>query len=207
MKPLLFLEHVNAKFFIWRFLKDHSAVAIVEFAMILPFLMLLTVGSFEVGRYALLMQKLDRITATLADLVARAEALSSDEIDNLFNATNHLAAPFDFDTDGMVVITSIVGREGDEPLIIGQKIKGSLDSYVSQIGELDGEATLPAVFTDEDGQTLADEEALIVTEVFYSFTPYISGGVAGLDSSILSGSLIYRDAFFRPRLSERTTFD
>ncbi|MEH6404793.1 MAG: TadE/TadG family type IV pilus assembly protein, partial [Sneathiella sp.] len=204
MKRLLFLNKLKSKFSLKRFLKDPSAVAMVEFALILPLLMMLTVGSFEVGRYALLMQKLDRITATLADLVARSEALSSDEIDNLFNATNHLAAPFDFDTDGMVVITSIVGREGEEPIIIGQKVKGALGSYESQVGVLDGEASLPAVFTDADGQTLEDEEALIVTEVFYSFTPYMTSDIAGLGSTILAGSLIYRDAFFRPRLSERT---
>jgi Flp pilus assembly pilin Flp len=49
--------------FFRKFKKDQDGVALVEFAMLLPLLMLLAAGSFEVGRYALLTQKTDRIAA------------------------------------------------------------------------------------------------------------------------------------------------
>lgn len=208
MKRILLAEKLKKTGLFSRFLKDRSAVAMVEFAMLLPMMMLMTIGSFEVGRYALLTQKLDRISATMADLVARAEALSAAEMDNLFNSTDHLAQPFDFTGSGMVVVTSVLGREGQDPLVIGQRSKGTVTGASSKIGSNGGSATLPGVFTDVNGQTLADGEGIIISEVFYSYTPYFVGdGGQLLSMDLFNGTTIYRQAFFRPRLSERTTFD
>ena len=208
MKLLLLLSQLKKSGLFTRFFKDRSAVAMTEFAMMLPLIMLMTLGSFEVGRYALLTQKLDRITATMADLVARAEALSATEMDNLFNSTDHLASPFDFTGSGMVVVTSVLGREDEEPLIIGQRSKGTISGISSKIGLNGGDATLPAVFTDEDGQTLADGEGVIIAEVFYSYAPYFTGGGAQFfESNFFGDHVVYRQAFFRPRLSEQTTFN
>ncbi len=208
MKRMILTDRLRKSGIFKRFLKDKSAVAMTEFAMLLPMLLLMTVGSFEVGRYALLTQKLDRISATMADLVARAEALSAAEMDNLFNSTDHLAKPFDFTGAGMVVVTSVLGRNGQEPLVIGQRSKGSITGVTSKIGSNGGDATLPAVFTDEDGQTLAQDEGLIVSEVFYSYSPYFVGaGGQFFSTNFFDDLVVYRQAFFRPRLSEQTTFD
>ncbi len=208
MKLTIFAKKLKNAEIYCQFLKDKSAVAILEFAMLLPVLLLLTVGSFEVGRYALLTQKIDRISATIADLVARAEALTADEVDNLLDATDYLAQPFEFNNSGMVVVTSIVGRDGQEPIIIGQRSRGAIAGEASKIGSDGGEATLPGVFTDGTGQTLADGEGVIVTEVFYSYVPYFAGAGGNFTgASFLGESVMYRQAFFRPRLSEQTTFD
>ncbi len=207
MKKLLVLDRFRkAKRQFSSLLKDNSAVAMVEFAMILPMLTVLTLGSFEVARYALLTQKLDRVSATMADLTARAEALSADEVDNLFNSTDHLAQPFDFAAGGMVVISSVVGRAGQAPLIIGQRSRGSITDVESVIGSNGGTASLPDVFKDADDQVLQDGEGLIVAEVFYDYEPYLTLG-SGLLDGFLGDMIIYRRAFFRPRLSEQTTFN
>jgi len=188
-------------------LKDSSAVAMVEFAMILPMVTVLTFGSFEVARYALLMQKLDRVSATMADLTARAEALTASEVDNLFNSTDHLTQPFDFNTDGMVVISSIEGRLNQAPLIIGQRSRGSISGVSSVIGSNGGDATLPDAFKNQaTGQVLEAGDGLIVAEVFYDYSPYFAMGSTVLED-MLGDMIIYRRAFFRPRLSEQTTFN
>ncbi len=188
--------------FFKNFSSEQHGVVLVEFAMLLPFLMLLTAGSFEVGRYALLTQKTDRIAATVGDLVAREEALTATEIDNLFSATDFLARPFDFADDGMVVITSVIGRDGQEPLIIGQRSRGAITGQASKVGVLNGDALLPDVFTDDGGQTLEDGETVIVAEVFYDYEPYMAGSLGFFEDMVF-----YRTAFFRPRLSETITFD
>jgi Flp pilus assembly pilin Flp len=191
-----------------RFLKDRAGVAMVEFALILPLLLLLIYGTFEVGRYALLIQKLDRISATIADLTARAEALTATEVTNLFNSVNHLSQPFDFNTSGIVMVTSVVGRAGKTPLIIGQKSKGSISGISSEVGVNGGSALLPAAFKDvTTGQVLQDGEGLIVSEVFYDFKPYFSFGSGSFLANLIPSTVIARKAFFRPRLSEQTTFN
>jgi len=190
-----------------RLLKDSSAVAVVEFAMILPLLTVLTLGSFEVARYALLIQKLDRVSATMADLTARAEALTASEVDNLLDSTDYLSQPFDFNTDGMVVISSVVGRLNRDPLIIGQRRRGSIAGVSSVVGVDGGDATLPVAFKNaETGQVLEDGDGLIVAEVFYDYSPYLTLGGYLLED-MLGDTIIYRRAFFRPRLSEQTTFN
>jgi len=160
-----------------------------------------------VARYALLMQKLDRVSATMADLTARAEALTASEVDNLFNSTDHLTQPFDFNTDGMVVISSIEGRLNQAPLIIGQRSRGSISGVSSVIGSNGGDATLPDAFKNQaTGQVLEAGDGLIVAEVFYDYSPYFAMGSTVLED-MLGDMIIYRRAFFRPRLSEQTTFN
>ena len=48
----------------------------VEFALALPVLMLLMLGSAEMARFVILHQKIDRVAVTMSDLVARAETIS-----------------------------------------------------------------------------------------------------------------------------------
>ena len=182
--------------------RKQSGVALTEFAMLLPFLMLLAVGGFEVGRYALLIQKTDRIAATVGDLVSRAEALTTVEIENLFNATDFLARPFDFSGKGMVVVSSVIGRAGQDPRIIGQHVRGAITGQSSRVGVLNGTALLPPAFTEGTGQTLADGEMVIVAEVLYDYSPYMTGSIG-----IFQNMVFYRNAFFRPRLSEAMTFN
>ncbi|WP_148301894.1 hypothetical protein [Sneathiella glossodoripedis] len=129
-------------------------------------------------------------------------------MDNLFNSTDHLAKPFDFTGSGMVVVTSVMGRNGQDPLVIGQRSKGTITGVSSKIGNDGGTATLPAVFTDVNGQTLSEGEGVIVSEVFYSYSPYFVGaGGQFFSTNFFNDLVVYRQAFFRPRLSEQTTFE
>ncbi len=57
-----------------RSLGDAGNVA-VEFALALPVLMLLMLGSAEMARFVILHQKVDRVATTTSDLVARAETI------------------------------------------------------------------------------------------------------------------------------------
>ena len=87
-------------------ISDRGNVA-VEFALVLPVLLLLLLASAELGRYVLLNQKVDRVAITMSDLVARAETISEAELDDIFNAAVHVAEPFDLSGSGRVVISSV----------------------------------------------------------------------------------------------------
>lgn len=187
------------------FIRNRRGVAMAEFAMLLPLLMLLAGGSFEIGRYALIMQKLDRISATLSDLIARSEteAITETEISNIIDSALYLAEPFDFSGNTMVILTSVQGRLSEAPEILSQRVSGSIPGGHSAVGDtVGGDATLPAAFPDAgDGQTLADGETLIVAEVIYNYSPFLLGSLG-----VLKNHVIYRDAYFRPRFTDTITF-
>ncbi len=203
MKKVLRKMAICSSNMVYSFIRNHRGLAMVEFALILPVMVLLTAGSFEVARYALITQKLDRIVATMSDLIARAdETMSAAEVANLLLSAEHLAKPFDFNSDGMVILTSVVGRAGQAPLIISQRTQGSVSGATSSIGADGGDATLPPSFVDVgSGETLADGESVIVAEIIYEYSPYL------LDSlGFFNDQIFYRDAYFRPRFSATITF-
>ncbi len=187
------------------FIRNNRGVAMVEFAMMLPILMVITAGSFEVARYALIMQKLDRIVATLSDLVARSgsEVMSEVEISNIMDSALFMARPFDISGDSMLIITSVEGRAARAPQILSQRIEGDVSGKDSSLGTvINGDATLPAAFPDAgSGEPLDDGETLIVAELYYNYSPYLTGALG-----FFGNSVFYRDAYFRPRFTDTITF-
>ncbi|WP_339630242.1 TadE/TadG family type IV pilus assembly protein [uncultured Sneathiella sp.] len=187
------------------FIRNHRGVAMVEFAMLLPLLMLLTAGSFEVARYALMTQKLDRITATLSDLIARSgnETITETEISNIIDSALFMAQPFDISDGSVIFLTSVQGRAGDAPEILSQRVSGNLTGYTSAIGStIGGDATLPTAFPDAgSGETLADGETLIIAEIIYDYSPYLTGRIGFFGDMALRAR-----AYFRPRFTDTITF-
>ena len=55
------------------FCRDQRGIAAVEFALVLPVMILFSLGIAEVGRFALLNLKLQHAATTMADLAARDE--------------------------------------------------------------------------------------------------------------------------------------
>ncbi|USG62937.1 pilus assembly protein [Sneathiella marina] len=190
---------------IYSFIRNRRGVAMVEFAMLLPLLMLLAAGSFEVARYALIMQKLDRIVATLSDLVARSgnETMTETEVSNIMDSAFYMAQPFDITGDAMMILTSVEGRAGQAPQILSQRSSGTVAGAASTIGTtINGNATLPSAFPDAgSGETLNDGETLIVAELVYNYSPYLIGNIG-----FFGDQVFYRNAFFRPRFTDKIEF-
>lgn len=205
MKKMLIGIYDRLEIWVFSFARNHRGVAMVEFAMILPLLMLLAGGSFEVARYALMTQKLDRIAATLSDLIARSdvEDITEAEISNIVDSALYMAQPFDISSGSMVVLTSVQGRTGQAPEILSQRVDGSISGVSSPIGStVGGDATLPAAFPDAgSGETLADGETLIIAEVYYDYSPYLTGSMGFFGDMLLRAR-----AYFRPRFTDTITF-
>ncbi|WP_373086954.1 TadE/TadG family type IV pilus assembly protein [Sneathiella sp.] len=187
------------------FIRNHRGVAMTEFALMLPVLMLLTAGSFEVARYTLMTQKMDRIAATLSDLIARSnvETITETEISNIIDSALFMAQPFDISTGNMIILTSVQGRTGQAPEILSQRVSGSISGVSSPIGStVGGNAILPTAFPDTgSGETLANGETLIVAEAYFNYSPYLTGGIGFFGNMLIRGR-----AYFRPRFTDTITF-
>src|SRR5690606_26763765 len=93
---------------LWRRLSsDRRGGLIAEFAAAMPVLVIMLLGGVEVSRFALLNQKMDRLATAMGDLVAQAESLTADDLDQLFLASSHVAWPFDIQANGRIIISSV----------------------------------------------------------------------------------------------------
>ena len=83
--------------FLRRLKRDRLGTVAVEMAVATPVVIGLLLSGVEVTRYVLLNQKIERATATMADLVSQSETLSEGGLVNLFAATAYVMDPFDLE--------------------------------------------------------------------------------------------------------------
>jgi hypothetical protein len=164
-------------------------VSAMEFALILPMLVLFSAGTIEYSRLILLTQKLQSGAFILADLAARDKTLSTEQLADIFLAIGEVIRPFDFAESGQATITSI-GADEDDELILNWQCPPDAES---RLVEADGD--VPALPGDI---TLTYGETVIAAEVFYEFDP-LFGALFGVG---LTPRAIHRFAFYKPRLGE-----
>lgn len=169
---------------LWR---DRGGASLIEIAFVMPILVTLLLGGVEIARYVLLHQKLDRVSSSIADLVSQAENISVADLQNIFDAAQFVAKPFDLPADGTVIVSSISNPIGAQATKVNwQQAGAGTITATSLIGTTGGTVSLPAGFTVADGQTI------IIAEVFYNYVPWILGNFTGTNQ-------IYHRALFRPR--------
>ena len=176
-----------------RLKRDRRGTLAVEMAVATPVVIGLLLSGIEVTRYVLLNQKIERASATMADLVSQSETLSEGSLVNLFGATAYVMDPFDLAVDGQLVVSSISATNNNPARINWQRSFGG-GSGGSAFGVEGGTATLPAGFV------VRDNETVVVTEVFYDYVP------AFLGTQLVARGL-YNYAVFRPRFSSLATIN
>jgi hypothetical protein len=164
-----------------------SGNAAVEFALALPVLMLLMLGSAEMARFVILHQKVDRVAVTTSDLVARAETISESDFSDIFDAADYVAKPFDLANLGIVIVSAVTNEDGTGARVAWQRSGGGSATHSSQVGVAGGLASLGTGFEVREGETA------IIAEVFYDFEPFLS-------DLIVEPQTLYRRAHHRPRL-------
>jgi Flp pilus assembly protein TadG len=168
------------------FIKEHKGSASMELALALPVLVMLAFGGFELTRNIIIHQKIGKTVSTMSDLVARSPSLTAAQVDQMFPAVQYLMEPY-YKLTGTRVIVSSVANYGAGPVVTWQRAGGGSRSSVSQVGVVNGAATLPAGFT------MATNENTIVAEIFYDYTPVVGAG-------IVPAQTIYRARYNMPRL-------
>lgn len=77
-----------------RFSKDRRGIASIEFALVVPFMLVGTFGTFEVGRYIRAATRLDDAAEMYADIIAQQTSVSSTTMTNFCNGALLTMSPF-----------------------------------------------------------------------------------------------------------------
>lgn len=176
-----------------RFTRHAAGMAMVEFALLLPLLMVMFYGCIEVTRYILIVQKTEKLAHTVADVAAQSKDLTATSLDQLLAATQDIMQPFGTGANSRILISSLYREAGDANARVNWCHRGGGTMAVaSAIGVQGAIPVMPGNFT------FNERENVIAAEVYYQFSPLLS-------SQFFGTTTVYRSAFYKPRLGRLTT--
>ncbi|MEJ8476205.1 TadE/TadG family type IV pilus assembly protein [Roseibium algae] len=182
---------------IHRFAVDKTAVAAVEFALILPFLLLLLIGMAETTSALNQDRRVSQVASSVTDLVAQSKSMSSNDMTDIMKAVGAIMAPYNsaalevivasvtFDDEGEPKVDWSVNKDGNTPdtWIKGQKPPIDIPETISIAGT-----------------------SLVFGSASYKFIPKF----AGLSDSIFPGAALIQMGdhyFLKPRITATVTFN
>lgn len=173
-------------------IQNQKGVALAEFALVLPFLLLLFLGGVEFTRFVQIHQKLDKANNQIASLVTQLDTVNVADLEAIISVVPKLLEPYSPSTSNHIV--SLIGRNGLDPIrVIDQYAAGS-GSGASQVGDVGSNVAIP-------GFTMQPGDEAIVVETYYLYEPFLGDllEIIGFDLGQEEEGL-YKRAVLRPRV-------
>jgi Flp pilus assembly protein TadG len=172
---------------------DAKAVAAVEFAIVLPFMLLLYVGGVELGNGMAINVKVTATSHSVADMVSQNTQISAARMQTILGASSKIIAPYPTaDSGGNSLITVTVSEvstdgSGNATVQWSQSYNGTTVGAGRPVGQA---ITLPSSLTGTQNYNVS----LILGEVSYAYTPNLG--------YTISGTVTLRDSYYLfPRCS------
>jgi Flp pilus assembly protein TadG len=191
MKRLLRGKLMEAGTSLASFARCCKGVAAVEFAMIVPIMFLLFVGSIEFSQAITVDRRVTQVASSTADLVARERSIATSDVDGIMQIIDHLMSPYDPSKLKLTLLNvySSMTNAADTKVCWSYNHNGGVNNY-SQ----DQTYTLPTGIVEAGS-------SVIVTEVRYNYDPLIF-------RYFITSTLPLEEKFFlKPRLSKSVQLD
>lgn len=112
---------IARRFPLHRFLRNQRGIAAVEFALIVPVLMIAYLGASDLTQALAIDRKLSQVASTVSDLVAQQKTITRAEAQGFFQSGNAIMRPFDFDR--MRLRLTIVEVDGGTAQVTGATMR------------------------------------------------------------------------------------
>ncbi len=150
-----------------RFGLAREAVAAVEFALVMPFMLTLYLGSMELSQLISVDQRVTNIAGTIGDLAARADGTLADtDMQNYFAAASTVIAPFTTDGLAQVVTEVQVDKDGKTTVIWSVGYNGGSPRSCKE--PFPGPHAIPPSMI-----AISKNNYVIVSEASYSYQPLL----------------------------------
>ncbi|OJX14161.1 MAG: hypothetical protein BGO77_04235 [Caedibacter sp. 37-49] len=175
------------------FFRKNRGSVLIEFAVVLPLIIVLCAGVFELMMFALLNNKLTRTVGVLGDAITRDDIKRS-EITSLLNTARTFLKPFEFNSAGSIVVSQVRndGLTTDpSKMVISWQV--NINGAASRLGTVGARpANMP------NSLTILNDQAVVITEVFYNYQPIVFKG-------FYSNKRLYHVSTFVPRVGSMTS--
>jgi Flp pilus assembly protein TadG len=176
-------------FRVWRELRrDKRGVAAVEFALVVPVVIVVYALGFELAQASTVYRKLTDTTVQLANVTSQYTAVSDTDVNNIFGASSQIMVPYST-APLTIVLSEVVTDASSNATVCWSK------PYPSTVTPL---ATGAAV-TMPTGMASPSSHYILV-QTTYAYTPTI-GGV------FMSGLPMANQVFMIPRASTQIPYD
>jgi Flp pilus assembly protein TadG len=184
----------NAQCQVLRLAKDRSGVAAIEFAFIVPLMLVTFFATVELSAGIAVDRKVTLVARTLSDLVSQATSVTDNDLKNVFSASYGILSPYPTNTATATISEIYVNNAGVA------KVQWSKAATVAQNGTTVTSTLVASTRNQGDTITIpaglkVPSSYLILSEVGYLYQPAIGYVVAkaGINLTDLS--------YTRPRQS------
>jgi Flp pilus assembly protein TadG len=164
------------------FRRDRSGVSALEFAFVLPLMLTIYIGSFELSQGLSAKTKVSQTARTITDLVSRWATTSSScaptptpciltsQMSDIFQATNTIMSPFTITNAQFVLVVSTININANGNATIGQSCASDGNTYYTP-----GETitTVPAALIIPN-----TAQQLVWGTASYTYSPFLVRGGA-----------------------------
>jgi len=147
---------------------DTRAVAAVEFAITVPFMLLLYVGGVELGNGLAIGVKVSETAHTVADLVSRNACVTDSALTTMLGASSVTIAPYSIGSTTVTVSEVSTDAGGNATVTWSKSLNGTPRSTNQPM-------TLPSAL----GTPSPPNISLILAEVTYQYTPNLGYTISG----------------------------
>lgn len=198
-----------------RLLRDRSGVAMTEFALGAPFLLMAGLWGAESANYALVNMKMSQLAIHLADNASRVGDTSTlqnrkvyeSDINDIIYGAQVQAGDLGLYDRGRVIISSLqVDDENDYQFIKWQRCRGALEAESSYGDEGDGlDGSMSGMGPTGTEVSAEPGDAVIFVELVYTYRPFISDRFVGSTEIRAIASFTVRDKRDLSQIYQRDT--
>jgi len=126
MKRSLSALSARARSRCWRLAAANSGLAYIEFALVLPFLVLLGFGGLELTHVTVAYLRVNDIALKVADNAARVRiSIDETDVNQIFTGTREMGKSINFAANGRVILSSIepVMNTASPPAVVNQYLR------------------------------------------------------------------------------------
>lgn len=169
-----------------RIARDCAGVAAVEFALLLPVMLLLYVGGTEVSEGYTVKNKATSVNSAVGDLVTRTKAITTSQMQDILDASASVIAPYSVDKL-KIKVSSVWIDDKSIAKVVWSAARNDTPLAEKAVVSLPAGVAYPKTY-------------LIVTEVHYAYSPSLGYAITGTVD--LSGT-----AYSKPRLSNAVCYN
>lgn len=187
-----------------RMMRCQRGLAALEFALLLPLLLLLFLGTAEMARFMILQQKLDKIAYAMADFVTQGDTVSRADLNRFTAAIPQIMSPFPAPVIP-VVFTYVSYSDTSPTPCQGVTAPCVVWKYAPVAGGRSVTGSPGGVTALPGGMQPQFRQRYLAAEITYAYRPVLP--YTGRLISTLRPQDIYRYAVFKPRTSTLGTLN